>query len=125
MSLHVNYEVRWKNYRCFTDTGWLHLLPLTVLIGPNNAGKTSIISPILLLNQTMTSRDAVTPLVTRGPLIDAGTFKDVIHNRDTDKELFLGFRFHVHEEREDIGEVWQYPPGVIEITLKAGEWPQE
>lgn len=125
MPLHYNYEIRWKNYRCFTDTGWVAIRPLTILIGPNNSGKTSVISPILLLNQTMSSRDQVTPLVTRGPLIDAGTFKDIIHKRDISRDLFLGFRYHVHDLREDIKEVGSYPPGVAQVTLTAGEQPQD
>lgn len=125
MALHVNYEIRWKNFRCFRDTAWITLRPLTILIGPNNSGKTSILAPILLLNQTMNSRDIITPLVTRGQLIDAGTFKDVVYGHDTTKELFFGLRFHVHEAREQIGPVGESPPGVLTVTLKAGDQPQD
>jgi hypothetical protein len=125
MPLPFNYEIRWKNYRCFQDTGWIVIRPLTILIGPNNAGKTSVISPILLLNQTMTSRDAITPLVTRGPLVDAGTFKDIVYNRDLSREIFLGFRFHVHDISADVSEIGQYPPGALEISLRSGEQPQD
>jgi len=49
MAMHVDYEIRWKNYRAFEDTDWVKIRPLTVIIGPNNSGKTSVISPILLL----------------------------------------------------------------------------
>ena len=125
MALHINYEIRWKNFRAFEDTGWITIRPLTVLIGPNNSGKRSVIAPILLLNQTISSRDIVTPLVTRGPLVDAGTFKDVIHKRDTRKQLFLGFRYHVHDPKPKIKKVGAYPPGAVEVTLTVGERPQD
>ena len=125
MTLHVHYEVCWKNYRAFEDTSWLTIRPLTILIGSNNSGKTSIISPILLMSQTISSRDAMTPLVTRGLLADAGIFKDIIHNHDTSKSLFFGFRYHVHDPQGKMEEVGAYPPGAAEVTLTAGERPED
>jgi predicted ATP-dependent endonuclease of OLD family len=50
-----DYEVRWQNFKGFVDTGWIKIKPITILIGPNNAGKTSFIDPFLLMNQTITS----------------------------------------------------------------------
>lgn len=126
MALHTDFEFRWKNYRAFEDTDWIKIRPLTVLIGPNNSGKTSMTSPMLLLDQTMSSRDAITPLLTRGPLIDAGSFKNIVHNHDTTKTLFLGLRYHLHDGKEEkakgkIGKIGTYGPGGLEITLKAGK----
>jgi hypothetical protein len=122
MALHVDYEVRWKNYRAFEDTDWVTIRPLTILIGRNNAGKTSLVSPMLLMSQTMSSRDAQTALVARGPLVDAGTFKGMIHGHDTTKSLSLGFRFHVHDDdpKKKMKRIGSYPPGAIEVTLASG-----
>ena len=125
MTLHYDYEIRWKNYRSFADTGWITIRPLTILIGPNSSGKSSIIAPLLLMNQTMSSRDAVTPLVTRGPLINAGNYTDFIHMRDTTKELFLGFRFHLHEPEGQLDQIGTYAPGALELTLTAGDRPED
>ena len=126
MAFHVeNYEIRWKNYRPFEDTDWITIKPLTILLGANNSGKTSIIAPLLLMAQTMSSRDAITPLVTRGPLIDVGTFKQVIHNHDDSKPLFLGLRYHLHSPQGKLKRVGAYPPGAAELMLIAGEGPGE
>jgi predicted ATPase len=114
---YYDYEIRWKNYRGFEDTDWLSIKPLTILIGPNNAGKTSVFSPLLLLNQTVHSPDGITPLLTRGPVVDAGHYKDIIHGQDTNKELFLGVRYHVHNLRANSKPVGNYAPGAIGITL--------
>ncbi len=123
--LHNNYEVRWKNYKAFRDTGWIEIRPLTILIGPNNAGKTSIISPMLLLSQTMASRDNVTPLVTRGSLSDVGIFKNIIRNRSREREVYLGVRFHTHEYRRGVKKIGSYPPGSVEVLLKQGRRPED
>ena len=121
MALHVDYEIRWKNFRSLTDTGWITIKPITILLGVNNAGKTSVLAPLLLLNQTMIARDAVTPLVTRGPIVDAGTFKDIVNNHDLDKDIFFGVRFHTHDPRPKLAKVGSYPPGAVEFFFFIGE----
>ena len=120
----LNYEVRWKNFRCFRDTGWLTIRPLTVLIGPNNSGKTSVIAPLLLLTQTMLCRDPVAPLVMRGPLVDAGTFQNIVFNHKTSLDIYFGMRFHTHDPHRSIKKIGEYPPGVIELIFAKGKTPQ-
>ena len=117
-------EIRWQNFRGFADTGWLVLPPLTVLIGPNNAGKSSIIAPMLLLNQTMLSRDASTPLVTRGNLLDAGTFRNIL-TRHESRVLKFGLRFHIHDASEEkpLRKLGAYPPGALDIAFEPVEDP--
>ena len=111
-------QIRWKNFRSFKDTGWLTIKPITVLIGANNAGKTSILAPLLLLNQTLTSRDASRALITRGHLVDVGSYKDLIHNHNMDLPLSLAVGFHLHEKKpKKLKEVGEYPPGALQVTF--------
>lgn len=118
MALHSTYEVRWKNFKGFKDTGWRKIKPITILIGANNSGKTSFISPLLLMSQTITSRDSTSPLIVQGSLFDGGSMKELAHNYNTDEEMFLGFRYHVHEQsKKKIKKVGNYPPGAFEITI--------
>ena len=115
-------QIRWQNFRSFRDTGWLQIKPITVLIGANNSGKTSVLAPLLVLNQTLKSLDGNRALITRGDLVDIGTYKDLIHNHDTDLPLSLAVGFHLHngggEEVEPIGT---YPPGALELTFEHTE----
>ncbi len=123
-TIHRNYQVRWKNFRGFRDTGWVTIRPLTILIGRNNSGKTSFLAPLLLLSQTFSSRDLVTPLVTKGPLIDVGSYSDLIYNYRKSDDLFFGLRFHTHKSKPGLKKIGSYPPGSIELTFQAGESPQ-
>ncbi|MGQ3001319.1 MAG: DUF3696 domain-containing protein [Hydrogenophaga sp.] len=124
--LHSHYQIRWKNFRRFEDTDWITLTPLTILLGSNNSGKSSVISPLLLLAQTMASSDSEAPIVPSGPLIDLGSYKDFVHLHDITRELFFGFRFHVHDRpKERIKPVGAYAPGGVEVTFKAGAHAQE
>ncbi len=122
---HDRVQIRWKNFRGFRDTGWLEIKPLTILIGANNAGKTSLVAPLLLMDQTLSSPDQHMPLVTRGNLYDAGTFADLIRNHDKSNELFFGIRFHLHEHHDKVRPVDDYPPGCLELTFGAGKTAEE
>ena len=41
----------------------------------------------------MSSREAIAPLVTRGPVIDLGLYKNIVHKGDTSQDLFWDFAF--------------------------------
>jgi predicted ATPase len=71
-------SIRLKNFRSFSDSKAIPLRPLTLLVGPNNAGKSTILNAILLLAQTAQSRAVGEPLSTSGPMVDLGSFDDII-----------------------------------------------
>ena len=126
MAFHVDdYKIRWTNFRAFRDTGWITIRPLTILLGANDAGKTSVFSPLLLLAQTMRSPDSVTPIIAKGPLADLGSFQELLRNKDVSKPMSLGFKFHLHHESGKPDPLGREPPGVIEMTFGAGDEPEE
>ena len=53
--------------------------PITLLIGANNTGKSSVLAPLLLLKQTLQANAADVALVTRGDLVNVGGFRDFVH----------------------------------------------
>jgi predicted ATPase len=110
---------KWNNFRCFPDTGWIDIKPLTVLIGPNNSGKTSLITPLLLLKQTLECGDDTVPLMTKGPLLDIGSYKDLIARHDTSLPLRLSLRFHHHDldKGEKLPKLGYVPPGEISVSF--------
>ena len=57
----------------------IDLKPVTVLIGENNSGKSSIIAALRLLSQTMSSFDAQVPLLLQGEFGDFGTYRDLVY----------------------------------------------
>lgn len=71
-------ELRLQNFKCYTDTGPVRLRPLTLLVGPNNAGKSTLLQAILMMKQTYADRDINEPLITSGPYVDLGSFHDIL-----------------------------------------------
>ncbi|WP_448573896.1 AAA family ATPase [Trichothermofontia sp.] len=46
-------EYKLKNFKAFADVAPLLIRPITLLYGPNSAGKSSIIQSLMLLKQTL------------------------------------------------------------------------
>ena len=80
-------KLRLRNWRCFEDTGEMELAPLTVLIGPNSGGKSSILKAFLVLRQTVEERDPEVTLVTRGEGWDVGTYADYVFRGDKQRRI--------------------------------------
>ena len=114
-----NFEFRWKNFRSLKDTGWLKVRPITIIIGANASGKTSLIAPLLILKQTIESSDTTLPLKTIGEYCNAGSFKDLIFNHDIENELSFCIRFRQKEIKTNkkIDKIGKYPPGEIELSF--------
>jgi predicted ATPase len=71
-------SIRLRNVRSFKDSGTVPLRPLTLLVGPNNAGKSTLLNTILLLAQSIQGNPDGGQLATSGPLIDLGSFDDIV-----------------------------------------------
>lgn len=78
------------NFKSFRNLN-VDLAPITLFVGPNNSGKSSIISIIRLLGQTLESNDPNVRLLLNGSLGDFGTFKDMIYGNETRKHLNISF----------------------------------
>jgi AAA15 family ATPase/GTPase len=61
--------IRVHDFRCFHDSGPISLSDLNVFVGPNNAGKSTLMSAISLLLASSSADDARTPLkIDRDPV---------------------------------------------------------
>jgi predicted ATPase len=82
-------KLRLKNFKAWRDSGDIRLAPLTVIFGPNSAGKTSITQLLLLLKQTVESpdRQRALQLGDGRTVVDAGTYDDVVHGHDVSRPI--------------------------------------
>jgi len=68
------------------------LAPMTLIFGQNSAGKSSMISALTLLRQTIMSERPF-ELTSRGELVDVGSFRLAVHDHDLDSAITLGLGF--------------------------------
>jgi len=111
-----------KNFKAFENLK-IDLKPITILIGPNNSGKSSILSAVRLLAQTAESFDSSVPLLLNGAFGDFGTYKDLIYENNRARKLELGITFEPILPREyksiSIDVSFKYRTGRREIILNS------
>lgn len=84
-------SVRVKNLRCFADTGFIDLRPITILVGKNSAGKSTFARLFPLLRQSA-EEDKRSPILWYGRLVDFGSFPVAINRTAREKRISLGFK---------------------------------
>ena len=82
------------------DTGQVRLATLTVIVGANSAGKSSLGHLLLALKQTALSSDRsrALHLGDENSLIDLGTFDDCLHGHDLTKTLGFCFEWTLSDK---------------------------
>lgn len=98
------------NFKAFAGEHAIPLAPLTLIYGPNAAGKSSIIQSILLLSQSIQS-DKFTP---RGPLVNTGGFHELVNVHDEGRELTIGVQFMIEEYVDEL--TLEYSGGEIDAS---------
>jgi len=78
-----------KNYRAFEEVS-LDFSKINLFFGPNNSGKSSLLSSINLLSQTLQSRDQNVPILLNGNLEELGTFRDIVFNNEVKRRIKIG-----------------------------------
>ena len=88
-----------QNMKVWGEQLWVDgvdLAPVTLLLGANSAGKTSLLQLPLLLKQTFESPDRHLDLNLGGQatdILDMGSYEDIVHQHDTKRELGLGLEY--------------------------------
>lgn len=83
-----------RNFRAF-EAQAVDFAPLTIFVGPNNAGKSSVLSALRILSQTLQGVDWEVPLLLGG----FGTFRDVVYGNKATRTF--GMRLSVKRRRRD------------------------
>ena len=79
-------ELKLSNFRLFDDEVTVRFRPITVLIGRNSSGKSSIVKFLLMLKQSSTSGQSRL-LNSEGDKVSLGTFVDLKNTLTTKRNL--------------------------------------
>ncbi|MCY4568580.1 MAG: DUF3696 domain-containing protein [Candidatus Poribacteria bacterium] len=83
-------HIRMKNFKSWKDSDKVELAPLTGFFGTNSSGKSSLLQMLLLLKQTVGSKEVLF-FGDETSLIKLGNFREVIHEHKEDALLELEF----------------------------------
>ncbi len=87
-----------QNFKAILDSGELKLAPVTVLAGRNSSGKSSLIQSILMIAQTLSNRIPDRALLPNGPIVQLGTFEDILSEQTNLRTLVVGFTLETGKE---------------------------
>ena len=76
-------SIRLRNFKAIRDAE-LPLRPLTVLVGENSAGKSSVLQALCLVAQAARAQDAPGQFPLNGLEFNAGEFDDLLHKRSAE-----------------------------------------
>jgi predicted ATPase len=124
-------ELSLKNFKAFESLPELKLKPITIFLGPNNSGKSSVLSAPRILTQTVESYDRGVSLLLNGIMGDFGTYKDLVYHNNTAKHLELSFSFKrldapklsglTGKDELSLNLKYKYRSSLHEIVLKGVE----
>ena len=80
--------LRIGNFKAFAETQRIPLRPLTLVYGPNSAGKSSILHSLLLAHHALDKGDLdVHRMPISGDSVDLGGFRQYVHRRDVNRRM--------------------------------------
>lgn len=88
-----------ENFKGISSRQAIELRPITLLFGPNSAGKSTILQALHYLREIL-ERGNIDPDVTiAGGLIDLGGFATLVHNHELDRTVTLKVTIDVSDEQ--------------------------
>ena len=105
-----------RNFKPFDDTG-ITIAPgrITVLIGANGSGKSSLLQAMLALKQS--TQTTTNLLNLNGSLIRLGAFRDVVHGQEAGLDIGIAVSYMYHYALPDECQSVLPPSGIFDYTL--------
>lgn len=108
-------EITLQNFKGYRDRTTIPLAPITLLYGPNSAGKSSIFHALLYLYEVLQNDWCDVDGCTLAP-VDLGGFSNLV-NRDSDEDYFrLGVKFKTSAEITRQLPGWDDPDEVHRLS---------
>ncbi len=81
-------------HKAFSETDWIELKPLTLLMGDNSAGKTALYQVLRMLRYAYEELERESTFENLRPFEQlAGSFSDICNKNSADREVIFSFRF--------------------------------
>ncbi|WP_318557194.1 AAA family ATPase [Geobacter anodireducens] len=108
------------NFKAFADTQNIPIKPITLIFGPNSAGKSSIIHSLALAHEASRKGDLdIFRTEVGGSSIDLGGFRQYVHRRQANRRVEWGATFDTSRLSGRLAELLK-PVGTLAVHLTMG-----
>ena len=76
------HSFRIENIKAFKDSGEIELKPITILVGKNSCGKSTLLRFPAVFSQSANTSDRFLPITLNGDYLDYGNFEDVVSGKE-------------------------------------------
>ncbi|WP_313597455.1 AAA family ATPase [Psychrobacter sanguinis] len=91
-------QISLTNFRSFKDTQVIDLAPVTLMFGPNSAGKSSIFSALFYIQQILDKKQCDPMYIDALNKKYVGGFKNLVHKRDLDSVIKIKVKYELGAE---------------------------
>lgn len=93
-------SIKLKNLRSFEDTGYININGLTVIVGENSSGKSTILRSLPLLKQSIET-NTTSPILWYGDYVDFGSFNESVNRNSEDKVIAFSFEIELGKNTDN------------------------
>src|ERR1700677_4061232 len=86
-----------ENFKGIGTAQVIDLKPITLLFGPNSAGKSTILQALHYAREILERRNPDPDQTIAGGLIDLGGFKSLVHNHELDRVITIKLIFDLSD----------------------------
>jgi hypothetical protein len=112
-------RIRVQNLRCLADTDFIEIKPVTVLVGANSSGKSTLLRVLPLLRQSAETKTLSGLLLNEGD-VNFGFYPDAVHRGAEPAELKLEFDVTLRPGIHQGGRVNRYLLNPMRISCELG-----
>ena len=97
-------QIRLENFKSVTDAT-VDLRPLSVVVGRNSSGKSTLLQSVLALAQAVRNKSNSSQFPLNGEYVRLGTFGEVLSFQDSSEnpEITIGFSVHAQQRFARVG----------------------
>lgn len=92
-------EITLTNFKGIGRAQKIHLRPITLLFGPNSAGKSTILQALHYLREVLERYNVDPDLTIAGGLIDLGGFATLVHNHELERPICITVTLDMSDEQ--------------------------
>ena len=110
-------QISLTNFRSFKDTQVIDLAPVTLMFGPNSAGKSSVFSALFYIQQILEKKQCDPMYIDTLNKKYVGGFENLVYKRDLDSTIKINIKYEVGETKSK-SYTYLYPLIEKELDIK-------